>query len=169
MGVYGSYSDSARTRRMALVVAASWDRRDVVCVPEVDADTGGGYFSSSKMLVAAVRCGLMQRVSIPKPYRGRVYRATYAATDEGGRWLEGYRKWLSEPRPEPLSDLPVPSGRRGPPMPRPQKVTVAESVQRRIADLDERVRSAREAMRERLRARRRDGRRIDRGSRPCCS
>ena len=148
---------------MAKAIAASYDRRDVVAVVEVDSDLGRDYYGSSRVLSSAVRNGLMTRTNIPKRVGSRVFRTTYAATDRGGIWLEGYRRWLEEQGGEEVLrrlvvmdcgdglDCPVPVHRA-----RARRTTMAEVAARRGSEAREKVRKARSEMMERIRMRRRD-------------
>ena len=147
-GAYGTYSRSERMSRMASVVAMSYDSSDIVSAAEVTDRVGrSGY----KLLYSAVREGLMRRVLLPKTHNGRTMRSTFAATDLGGLWLEGYRRYMEESaKPlRPRERQPHAHRRPGTHM-----TPLSEVKARMDARLRSRVAQARARMEERLAARR---------------
>ena len=149
-GAYGTYSRSERMSRMASVVAMSYDSSDIVSAAEVSDSIGrSGY----KLLYSAVREGLMRRVLLPKTHKGRTMRSTFAATDLGGLWLEGYRRYMEESvkplRPRERYRQPHAHQRPGTHM-----TPLSEVKARMDAKLRSRVAQARARMEERLAARR---------------
>lgn len=163
LGPYGRYS-GRRADRMAAVVAASVDRRDVVCVPEADEAAGLGYYGSQHVLSAAVRVGLMSKTGLPKEFRGREYRTTYVATEDGVAWLDGYRRH-AESRALLESCRGVGSAPRRRRLPR-KRIPMSEAVARREAELSESLSRAVREMRARLREREAERRARERSGRP---
>lgn len=149
LGMYARYSGGPRVDRMAAVVAASCDSMDVVTVVDADAALGCGYYGSVNVLKAAVRLGLMRRTGLPKESSGKTYRTTYAATEDGFRWLSGYRRFDAARKAS--GSMPAPKERRRT-LPR-KRVSLAEARRRLTSSEADRIHRAMEGMRARLEAR----------------